>query len=221
VSAVGIELIDVHKHYWIQGKLPLQRRRRPVLRGINAHIRRGEKLAVLGRNGAGKSTLVRLLGGVESPSHGYIRRDMSISWPLGQTAGFISTLTGLDNIRFLARLYGKPISEMVDFVEALAELGDYLRMPVNTYSAGMTARIGMAISLAVEFDCYLVDEGLDVSDSRFGRIMADRLKAAGLILVTHSSHQVRALCDRAAILEHGTLTFYDDLDEALATYNAL
>lgn len=218
---MGIELIDVHKSYLVQGRLPLQRRRRPVLRGINAHFNRNERVAILGRNGAGKSTLVRILGGAEAPTTGTIRRDMTVSWPLGQMAGFIATLTGLDNTRFLARVYGKPIDETVEYVESLAELGEYMRMPVNTYSAGMRARIGMAMSLAVEFDCYLVDEGLDVSDSRFGRIMAERLKRAGLILVTHSPHQVRALCERAAILDHGTLVFYDDIDEALATYNAL
>lgn len=218
---MGLELVDVHKSYFIQGRLPLQRSRRPVLRGINAHFRRGEKVAVLGRNGAGKSTLVRLLGGAEAPTRGVIRRGMSVSWPLGRTTGIIHSLTGLDNIRFLARLYGKPIDEMVDFVESLAELGPYLRMPMSTYSAGMGSRIGMALSLAVEFDCYLVDEGLDVTDSRFGRIMVERLKKAGLILVTHSANQVRALADRVAILDQGTLTFYDDIDEALATYNAL
>lgn len=218
---MSIELIDVHKSYRIPGKLPLQRTRRHVLRGINAYVRHGERIAILGRNGAGKSTLVRVIGGAERPTHGTIRRGMSISWPLGQATGVVGTLTGLDNIRFLARLYGKPINEMVDFVESLAELGDYIRMPVNTYSAGMRSRIGMALSLAIEFDCYLVDEGLDVSDNRFGRIMADRLRTAGLILVTHSAHQVRALCQRAAVLDQGILTFYDDIDEALATYNAL
>ncbi len=218
---MGLELIDVHKSYLVQGRLPLERRRRPVLRGINARIGRGERIAILGRNGAGKSTLVRILGGAESPTSGSIRRSMTVSWPLGQMVGFMPTLTGLDNIRFLARIYGKPIGEMVDYVESLAELGPYIRMPVNTYSAGMRGRIGMAISLAVEFDCYLVDEGLDVSDSRFGRIISDRLRRAGLILVTHSPAQVRSLCERAAILDQGTLIFYDDIDEALATYNAL
>lgn len=218
---MDLELNNVSKSYLVQGRLPLERRRRPVLRNITARFGRHERVAILGRNGAGKSTLVRILGGAEAPTSGTIRRRMTVSWPLGQMVGFIPTLTGLDNIRFLARLYDKPIGEVVDFVESLAELGPYIRMPVNTYSAGMRSRIGMAISLAVEFDCYLVDEGLDVSDSRFGRIIAERLKRAGLILVTHSPHQVRTLCERAAILEHGTLTFYDDIDEALATYNAL
>ena len=218
---MGLELIDVHKSYLIQGRLPFQRSRRPVLSGISASIRAGEKVAILGRNGAGKSTLVRVIGGVEAPTRGRILRGMTISWPLGRTAGVVTSLTGLDNIRFLARVYGKPISEMVDFVESLAELGPYLRMPMNTYSQGMAARIGMALSLAVEFDCYLVDEGLDISDSRFGRIMVERLKSAGLILVTHSPHHVRRLADRVAILDQGILTFYDDIDEALATYNAL
>ena len=218
---MGLELIDVDKSYFIQGKLPLQRSRKPVLRNVSAYFRRGEKVAVLGRNGAGKSTLVRILSGLEAPTRGVIRRAMSVSWPLGRTAGIIHSLTGLDNIRFLARLYGKPIDEMVDFVDSLAELGPYLRMPMTTYSAGMNSRMGMALSLAVEFDCYLVDEGLDVTDSRFGRIMVERLKRAGLILVTHSPHQVRTLADRVAILDQGHLTFYDDIDEALATYHAL
>ena len=218
---MGLELIDIHKSYFVPGRRFLERRRRPVLRGVNGSFRRGERVAILGRNGAGKSTLVRILGGAEAPTSGSIRRSMTVSWPLGQMVGFAPTLTGLDNIRFLARLYGKPIGEMVDYVESLAELGPYIRMPVNTYSAGMRSRIGMAISLAVEFDCYLVDEGLDVSDSRFGRIIAERLRRAGLILVTHSPAQVRSLCERAAILDQGTLIFYDDIDEALATYNAL
>ena len=212
---MGLELIDVHKSY------PMLAGRKHVLRGITARIAKGERVGILGRNGSGKSTLMRLLSGIEAPTRGTIRRSMSISWPIGMAAGFQSSLSGLDNTRFIARIYGRPVQETVDYVESFAELGEYLRMPVNTYSGGMRSRLGLAISLAVEFDCLLVDEALSLGDSRFGRAFAARVARAGLILVTHFPTQVRQLCTRAAVMDQGTLTFYEDIDEALATYNSL
>jgi capsular polysaccharide transport system ATP-binding protein len=210
-----LELIDVHKSY------PMNIGRKHVLRGVNALFRKGERVGILGRNGTGKSTLVRILGRVEAPTHGSIRASMSVSWPIGLAAGFQASLSGADNTRFIARIYDRPVQPTVDYVESFAELGEYLHMPVNTYSSGMRSRLGLAISLAVEFDCLLVDEALAVGDTKFGRAFGARLQQSGLILVTHSPSLVRQLCTRAAVLDQGTLTSYEDLDEALATYNSL
>jgi capsular polysaccharide transport system ATP-binding protein len=212
---MALELIDVHKSY------PMNVGRKHVLRGINAVFRKGERVGVLGRNGTGKSTLVRILGRVEAPTRGIIRSSMTVSWPIGLAAGFQPALSGADNSRFIARIYDRPVQETVDFVEHFAELGEYLTMPVHTYSSGMRSRLGLAISLAIDFDCFLVDEALAVGDTKFGRAFGARLRSAGLIIVTHQPSLVRQLCTRAAVLDQGTLTFYEDIDEALATYNSL
>ena len=212
---MSLELIDVHKSY------PMNVGRKHVLRGVNAVFRKGERVGVLGRNGTGKSTLVRILGRIEAPTRGTVRSTMSVSWPIGLAAGFQSALSGADNSRFIARIYDRPVQETVDFVEHFAELGEYLNMPVHTYSSGMRSRLGLAISLAIDFDCFLVDEALAVGDTKFGRAFGARLQRAGLIIVTHQPSLVRQLCNRAAVLDQGTLTFYEDIDEALATYNSL
>lgn len=212
---MSLELINVHKSYPIRGG------RKVILRGASGRIARGEKVGILGRNGSGKSTLVRILGGVEAPSSGSIRCSMSLSWPIGSMAGFQSQLSGADNARFIARIYGRDINATVESVADFSELGEYLRMPLMTYSSGMRSRLALAVSLAVDFDCYMVDEALAVGDTRFGRAYAEKIERSGLILVSHSPALVRRLCTRAAVLDQGILTFYDDLDEALATYNAL
>jgi capsular polysaccharide transport system ATP-binding protein len=212
---MALELINVHKHY------PTRDGQKIILRGAYGRIARGEKVGILGRNGSGKSTLVRMLGGVEAPTKGQIRRSMGISWPIGMAAGFVGQLSGADNTRFIARLYGRDLEKITDFVAEFSELGEYLRMPMMTYSSGMRTRLALAVSLAMDFDCYLVDEALAVGDTRFGRAFAEKIERAGLILVSHSPALVRRLCTRAAVLDQGNLTFYDDLDEALATYNAL
>ncbi|MCA3272980.1 MAG: ABC transporter ATP-binding protein [Roseomonas sp.] len=212
---MALELINVHKHY------PTRTGQKIILHGACGRIARGEKVGILGRNGSGKSTLVRMLGGVEAPTKGRINRTMTISWPIGMAAGFSGQLSGADNARLIARLYGRDIRKITDFVADFSELGDYFRMPMMTYSSGMRSRLALAVSLAVDFDCYLVDEALAVGDTRFGRAFAEKIERSGLILVSHSPALVRRLCTRAAVLDQGILTFYDDLDEALATYNAL
>jgi capsular polysaccharide transport system ATP-binding protein len=212
---MSLELIDVHKSY------PMRGGRKVILAGASGRIERGEKLGVLGRNGSGKSTLVRMIAGVEAPNKGRIRSSMSISWPIGSGAGIKPTLTGEENARFIARIYGKNEDRIVKFVDSFAELEEYFLMPVMTYSSGMRSRLSLSISLAVDFDCFLVDEALAVGDTRFGRAFEERIQRSGLILISHSPALVRRLCTRAAVLDQGILTFYDDLDEALATYNAL
>jgi capsular polysaccharide transport system ATP-binding protein len=195
-----------------------------VLRGVTASFAPGEKVGILGRNGAGKSTLLRVIAGVEHPNQGKVDRRMSVSWPLGFAGAMHYSMNAADNARFLARIYDKPIQEMVDFVEDFAQLGSYFRLPVKLYSSGMIARLGFALSLAIDFDCYLVDEAIAVGDSRFADryrdALVERQAHSALLLVSHVPEMVRNLCSSAAILENGRLTRYDDMDEAIAIYQA-
>jgi capsular polysaccharide transport system ATP-binding protein len=213
-----INLHNVHKSY------PTQFGAKEVLRDISVTFAAGEKVGILGRNGAGKTTLLRLIAGVEHPNSGRIERRMSVSWPLGFAGAMHYSVTGADNARFIARIYGKSIPETVEYVEDFADLGNYFRMPVRTYSSGMIMRLGFALSLAVQFDCYLVDEAIAVGDSRFSEraraALANFKARSSLLLVSHQAETVRAFCKTAAILQDGRLTRYDDLDEAIAAYQA-
>src|SRR3954470_16503973 len=157
-----IRVSEVCKDYHSETRHKLHR----VLSNVSFVVEPGEKLAVLGRNGAGKSTLIRLLSGVELPTEGNIEREMSVSWPVGLIGGVGPSMTGNDNIRFIARIYNKPFKEVRDYVEDFAQLGKFLSEPVRTYSAGMRARLNFALSFAVDFDCYLIDEVIAVGDSR-------------------------------------------------------
>jgi capsular polysaccharide transport system ATP-binding protein len=196
-----------------------------VLRDTTCVIRPGDRLGILGRNGSGKSTLVRLLGGVEYPTRGRILRRMSISWPLAHGIGVHPALTGADNARFIARIYGYPLAEVVRAVDDFAELGQYMDMPISTYSAGMMSRLLLGLSLALDFDCYLIDEATSVGDQRFidrtEHVLRTKLENRALVLVSHHSLHIRTFCRTAAILHDGSLTFFEDLDEAIATYEAL
>jgi capsular polysaccharide transport system ATP-binding protein len=212
-----IQLHGVSKSY------PTNHGEKTVLAGINATFGPGERVGILGRNGAGKTTLLRLIAGVEHPNSGRIERKMSVSWPLGFAGAMHYSISGADNARFIARLYDKPIRETVEFVEEFADLGAYFRMPVKTYSSGMIVRLGFALSLAVRFDCYLVDEAIAVGDGRFAEraraALADLNARSALLLVSHQPATVRAFCNTAAVLKDGRLTRYDDLDEAIAAYH--
>lgn len=198
--------------------------KRRVLDNVCFRLERGEAIGIMGRNGSGKSTLVRLVGGVEFPTSGNIIRDMTVSWPLGFVGGFQISLSGLDNIRFIARIYGMDHKVLSDFVEDFAELGEYMRMPVKTYSSGMRARLMFGISLALEFDCYLIDEGTAVGDIRFRekceRAMAERRANGSLVMVSHEPSVLRDHCTCGAVLHDGRLTTYQDLEEAIEAYEA-
>lgn len=193
-----------------------------VLQDINLELKKGEKIGILGRNGAGKSTLIRLISGVEPPSSGDIERHMSISWPLAFTGAFQGSLSGIDNLRFISRIYGVDFHYMREFTEQFAELGDYLYEPVKTYSSGMKARLAFALSLSVEFDCYLIDEVIAVGDSRFSAKckyeLFEKRKDRSIILVSHSLSAIKEYCDRAMVLHGGTLHNFPTIDEAYRFY---
>jgi capsular polysaccharide transport system ATP-binding protein len=209
----------------IRKTYPLGRRDKQALRGIDFQIGKGERVGFLGRNGAGKSTLIRLIGGVELPTAGQIERRMSVSWPLAFSGGFQGSLTGYDNARFIARIYGREYREIRDFVEDFAELGHYMKMPVKTYSSGMKARLAFGLSLAIDFDCYLIDEVIAVGDHRFQekcrRELFEKRADRALILASHSAGLVREYCERAMILADGYGVMHDQLDSALEAYDRL
>lgn len=211
-----IELEDVCKTYGTHvGNVP-------VLKNVNLRIEPGEHVGVLGRNGAGKSTLIRLISGAEQPTSGIVRRSMSVSWPLAFGGAFQHSLTGLDNYRFICRIYGADPEEKMDFIEDFTELGLYLREPVRTYSAGMRARLAFAISMAVEFDCFLVDEIVAVGDVRFHekchRELFERRGSRAMLLVSHEPSFIREHCRRAAVLKKGRMYSFDDVEAAYAFY---
>jgi capsular polysaccharide transport system ATP-binding protein len=204
---------------------PMGTGRKQVLRGLDLDINPGEHIGFLGRNGAGKTTLIKLIGEVEMPTSGRIRRNMSVSWPLGFGGGFQGSLTGYDNARFIARIYGHNYSEIREFVEDFTELGPQLKMPVKTYSSGMRARLAFALSLAIEFDCYLIDEVIMVGDANFHQKchfeLFEKRKDRALVLASHSPELIREFCDRALVLHQGCATIYSDVNEALEIYAAL
>lgn len=195
---------------------------RTVLDNINLSIKAGEKVGILGRNGSGKSTLIRLISGAERPTAGSIHRGISVSWPLAFGGAFQGTLTGLDNLRFICRVYGASTEDKIPFVQEFSELGQYLYEPVKTYSAGMRARLAFAISMVVEFDCFLIDEIVAVGDLRFQekcRIeLFDKRKDRAMIIVSHDPGYIRAHCQHASVLVEGKLTSFEQVDDAFTFY---
>jgi len=196
-----------------------------VFADLNFTIEKGDSIGICGANGAGKSTLMRLIAGVEQPTSGKITRSMTTSWPIGYGNAFQSSLTGADNARFISRIYNRPEKELLDFVEDFAQLGPYLHQPVNTYSAGMNARLAFGISLAIDFDCYLVDEVTAAGDERFRRRSEDALISrrdnATLIMISHDPGTLQAYCRKGAVLYGGALVHYDTIAEACDVHHRL
>lgn len=212
-----IRLSSVHKSY------PTRRGLVPVLKDVNLTVAAGERVGILGRNGAGKSTLIRLISGAERPTAGKVERHMSVSWPLAFGGAFQSSLTGLDNLRFICRIYGVDPEEKVQFVSEFSELGIYLNEPVRSYSAGMRARLAFAISMVIEFDCFLIDEIVAVGDARFhdkcNHELFERRGDRAMIIVSHFPDYIRQHCTRAAVLTGGELIHTASLDDAFALYD--
>ena len=212
-----IQLHNVNKSY------PTRSGPVHVLRDINLTVDAGERVGILGRNGAGKSTLIRLISGAEFPTSGTIERNMSVSWPLAFGGAFQGSLTGYDNLRFICRIYGVSPDDKVPFIQEFSELGLFLWEPIKSYSSGMRARLAFAISMVVEFDCFLIDEIIAVGDARFHEKCNHELfvkrSDRAMIIVSHDPAYIRAHCSRGAVLIGGQLHHLPSVDEAFDFYH--
>lgn len=213
-----IHLNNVSKSFWTPAG------RKVILGDTDLIFPSGVSVGLLGRNGAGKSTLMDMIGGTAKPDAGSIDVIGTVSWPVGFKGSFHKELTGAQNTQFIARVYGVDTQSLLDYVQDFSELGSHFYMPVASYSSGMRARLAFAVSIGIPFDTYLVDEVTAVGDAAFKRksrfAFMDRMEKAGAIVVTHSMRQLRRLCDAGAVLEGGTLTYYDDIDEAIDAHHA-
>jgi capsular polysaccharide transport system ATP-binding protein len=213
-----IRVSNLTKSFFYQGKQAL------VLNDISFTINSGESVAILGPNGAGKSTLMRLLGGIDLPDSGIIETDASISWPVGLSGGFQGSLTGRENVTFVSRIYAgkREVAEKIRYVEDFAELGVYFDRPYKTYSKGMRSRIAFGLSMAFDFDVFLIDEVTAAGDQRFRekskRVLMERKQNSDFLMVSHNLWGLKLHCDRAFILEHGKIEEYESLDEAVAIH---
>lgn len=212
-----IKLAGVYKKYRTRAGL------HTVLDGVDLSIRPAEKIGILGRNGAGKSTLIRILSGAERPDSGHIERGIKISWPLAFGGAFQGSLTGLDNLKFICRVYGVDYRNKIEYVQEFAELGKYFREPVKSYSSGMRSRLAFAISMAIEFDCFLIDEVISVGDARFHAKCQEELfvkrKDRAFVMVSHELHNLREHCNLVFLLYQGKLISFADTDAAYEFYN--
>jgi capsular polysaccharide transport system ATP-binding protein len=213
-----IEVTNLTKSFTYQGK------KTTIFRDLSFKIDTGESIAILGANGAGKSTLLRILGGIDLPDSGTIHTDSTISWPVGLVGGFQGSLTGRENVTFVSRIYSEKrmVPEKVRYVEEFAELGVYFDRPFKTYSSGMRSRVTFGLSMAFDFDVYLIDEVTAAGDQRFReksrRLLMERKKVADFLMVDHNLWGLKLHCDRAFILDGGKIEEFSDLDEAVALH---
>jgi capsular polysaccharide transport system ATP-binding protein len=215
----SIEAVDIVQEYQTQSGT------RRVLDGISFRVSRGERMAIVGRNGAGKSTLIRILAGIQEPTAGTVHTVMSVSWPLALTAGVEGNMSGYDNIRFIARLYGADTKEVFDYVARFSELGSSLHEPVRHYSTGMRMRLAFALSLAIDFDCLLIDEAIAVGDVRFQRKcheeIFERRRDRTLIMAVHGGDFIREYCTSVLILDQGRGRLFHDVKFAIRIADTL
>jgi capsular polysaccharide transport system ATP-binding protein len=216
-EAIGLRVQGVSKTY--------RTATRPLFSDLNFDLPRNGRLAILGRNGQGKSTLIKMLGGVLPSTRGKIDWRMTSSWPIGFGGAFQGSLTGIDNMKFLARVYRRDYRDMLQRVDDFAELGAALKMPVKHYSSGMRARLAFGLSLAIEFDCYLIDELVAVGDARFQQKCQEELfqhrADRAYMMASHDTHLIAQHCDRALIIESGRAKLFKDIEEAIDIYTWL
>lgn len=211
-----IDLTNVWKSYLIN------RTRKQILQDFTFSFPRDRNVAILGPNGAGKSTLLRLVAGTEQPDWGHITRHGRISWPLGFSGGFNANMTAIENIRFVARIYGADVQEVTDYVTDFTELGKSLRLPIKTFSSGMKARLAFGMSMAIDFDCYLIDETTSVGDETFKKkskeVFRSKLARSKIIMVSHSMNEIRETCDAAIFISKKKQFYFEDVEDAIAYY---
>lgn len=208
-----IRFENLTKSFWVRGE------RKVVIDNLSIELPSGQSLALLGRNGAGKSTLLKIIAGTMWPDSGRIVSDGTISWPVGFGGSFHPQLTGAQNIRFIARIYGVDTDELVEFVDRFAEIGKHYHMPVRSYSSGMKSRLAFGASMGIPFDTYLVDEVTAVGDAAFKeksrQVFSERMKTSSAILVSHDMPQVRQFCQAGLVLSDDELRYFEDIEEAI------
>ncbi|MGY5806164.1 ABC transporter ATP-binding protein [Rhizobium sp. LEGMi198b] len=214
-----IRFKNVSKHFKTQNS------KKVILDRMSCEFMPGYSYGLLGVNGAGKSTTMRMIAGTMLPNSGKITKDVRVSWPLGLASGFNPYMTGRANLHFVARAYGEDVRRVSRFVEEFAELGDYINAPVRTYSSGMGARLAFGLSMAIEFDCYLVDEVLAVGDARFQErcriAFESRRKYSDVIMISHSMSMIKQHCDKGMVLVDGRLMVFDQVEQAIEAYYRL
>ncbi|MGX9357551.1 ABC transporter ATP-binding protein [Roseobacteraceae bacterium S113] len=214
-----IRFDNLTKSFWAGNE------RKVVIDGLTMSLPTGKSIALLGRNGAGKSTLLQLIAGTMRPDEGAVISEGTISWPVGFAGSFHPELTGAQNVRFIARIYGVDTDSLVEFVEDFADIGQHFHAPVRSYSSGMRSRLAFGTSMGIRFDTYLVDEVTAVGDQQFRRksraIFRERMQYSSAIMVTHNMSEVRQFCDVGLVLENGRATPFEDLDEAIEYHKAL
>ena len=208
-----ITLKDMTKYFYLRGH------KKVIAENANVIFPTGASVGLLGRNGAGKSTLLKLMAGTSKPTSGKIIRQGTISYPVGFSGSFHPDLTGTQNTRFIARIYGADTDALVDYVQDFTELGSQFHAPYRSYSSGMRSRLAFGVSMGLKFNTYLIDEITAVGDAAFKRksrqVFNERMKVAGFVFVSHSDELVRQMCTAGAVIERGEIRYFDDVNEAI------
>ena len=199
--------------------------RKTILSDFSFAFPSDRNVGIMGKNGAGKSTMMRLMAGIEPPDSGHVYRTTRVSWPLGFSGGFNGSMTGIENIRFVSRIYGQDTRRVISYVTEFAELGPSLRLPIKSYSSGMRARLAFGLSMAIDFDVYLIDEITAVGDEDFKKkskaVFHDKLAKSQIIMISHSPSTIKEYCDCGLLLEGNQIRFFDEVDNLLIAYRDL
>lgn len=199
--------------------------RKTILTDFSFAFPTDRNVGIMGRNGTGKSTMMRLMAGIEPPDCGHVYRTTRVSWPLGFSDGFNGSMTGIENIRFVSRIYGQDTEKVMSYVTEFAELGPSLRLPIKTYSSGMKARLAFGLSMAIDFDVYLIDEITAVGDEDFKKkskaVFQEKLAKSQIIMISHSPGTIKQYCDCGLLLEKDRIRFFDEVNDLLAAYTEI